>query len=76
VYKVNPREWLYTPTDDAYHFNDKQVDEIYQEKELSISFDIKPGVALDSSYGDGVDVTVLQKQKWQLVKKNVLGGLL
>jgi hypothetical protein len=30
VYKVNPREWLYTPTDAAYHFNDEQVDKIYQ----------------------------------------------
>jgi hypothetical protein len=31
VYKVNPLEWLYTPTDIAYHFDDEQVDEIYQE---------------------------------------------
>jgi hypothetical protein len=23
VYKVNPREWLYTPTDAAYHFDDE-----------------------------------------------------
>jgi hypothetical protein len=30
VYKVNPRERLYTPTDVAYHFDDEQVDEIYQ----------------------------------------------
>jgi hypothetical protein len=28
VYKVNPREWLYTPTDSTYHFDDEQVDEI------------------------------------------------
>jgi hypothetical protein len=30
VYKVNPRERLYTPTDVAYHFDDEHVDEIYQ----------------------------------------------
>jgi hypothetical protein len=69
VYKVNPHEWLHTLTDAAYHFDDKKVDKIYQEEELATSFVIKPGVALDSLVGDGADVTVLQKQKWQLVKK-------
>jgi hypothetical protein len=39
---VNPRERLYTPTDVAYHFNDEQVDEIYQEEELTTSFVIEP----------------------------------
>jgi hypothetical protein len=29
VYKVNARELLYTPIDDAYHFDDEHVDEIY-----------------------------------------------
>jgi hypothetical protein len=48
VYKVNPLEWLYTPTDIAYHFDDEQVDEIYQEEELSTSFVIEPNVARDS----------------------------
>jgi hypothetical protein len=38
VYKVNPHEWLYTPTDVAYHLNDEQVDEIYQDEELPTSF--------------------------------------
>ncbi len=42
VYKVNPCERLYTPTDFAYHFNDEQVDEIYQEEELTTSFVIEP----------------------------------
>jgi hypothetical protein len=32
VYKVNPYERLYTPTNAAYHFDDDQVDEIYQEE--------------------------------------------
>jgi hypothetical protein len=63
VYKVNPRERSYTPTDVAYHFNDKHVDEIYQEEELSTSIVVKPSAALDSLVGDGDDVTVLQKRK-------------
>jgi hypothetical protein len=29
VYKVNHREQFYNPTDDAYHFDDEQGDEIY-----------------------------------------------
>jgi hypothetical protein len=48
VYKVNPREWLYTPTDTAYHFDDQHIDEIYQEEELPTSFVVEPGAALDS----------------------------
>jgi hypothetical protein len=63
VYKVNPHEWLYTPTNSAYHFDDKQVDEIYQEEELPTSFVVEPGATLDSLVEDGVDDTVLQKQK-------------
>jgi hypothetical protein len=63
VYKVNPCERLYTPTDASYHFDDEQVDEIYQEEELSTSFVIEPVATLDSLVGDGADVTVLQKQK-------------
>jgi hypothetical protein len=59
VYKVNPREWLYTHTNAAYHFDDKHVDEIYQEEELPTSFVVEPGVALDSLVGDGDNVTVL-----------------
>jgi hypothetical protein len=41
VYKVNPRERLHTPTDATYHFDDEQVDEIYQEEELPTSFVIE-----------------------------------
>jgi hypothetical protein len=63
VYKVNPCERLYTPTDVVYHFDDEQVDEIYQEEELPTSFVVEPSVALDSLVGDGDDVTVLQKRK-------------
>jgi hypothetical protein len=63
VYKVNHREQFYNPTDDAYHFDDEQGDEIYQEEELPTSFVVEPRAALDSLVGDGADVTVLQKQK-------------
>jgi hypothetical protein len=63
VYKVNPHERLHTLTNATYHFDDEQVDEIYQEEELPTSFVIEPDAALDSLVGDGVDVTVLQKQK-------------
>jgi hypothetical protein len=70
---VNPREWLYTPTNVAYHFDDEQVDEIYQEEEMPTSFVVKPGVAFDSLDGDGDDVTILQKQKRQPVKKKCTG---
>jgi hypothetical protein len=61
VYKVNPHQWLHTPTDVVYHFDDEQVDEIYQEEELPTSFVIEPGTTLDSLVGDGANVTVLQK---------------
>jgi hypothetical protein len=59
VYKVNPCERLYTPTEVAYHFDDEQVDDIYQEEELSTSFVVELGVAHDSLLGDGDDVTFL-----------------
>jgi hypothetical protein len=49
--------------DAAYHSGDEQVDEIYQEEELLTSFVIKLGAELDSLVRDGVNVTVLQKQK-------------
>jgi hypothetical protein len=61
VYKVNPHERLYTPTEATYHFDDEEVDEIYREEELPTSFVVEPGVVLDSLVGDGDDVTILQK---------------
>jgi hypothetical protein len=60
---VNPRERLYTPTNAAYHFDDEQVDEIYQEEELPTCFVIEPDVALDSLAEYGANVTILQKWK-------------
>jgi hypothetical protein len=58
VYKVKPHEQLYTPTKDSYHFDDKHVDQIYREKELSNSFVVEPSAALDSLVGDNADVTI------------------
>jgi hypothetical protein len=69
VYKVNPRERLHTPADAAYHIDDGQVDEVFQEEELPTSFDVEPGAALDSLVGCGDEVTVLQKRKRQPMKK-------
>jgi hypothetical protein len=61
VYKVNPYERLYTPIDATYHFDDEQVDAIYQEEELPTPFVVEPSATLDSLVGDGANVTVLQK---------------
>jgi hypothetical protein len=63
VYKLNPRERLYTHIDVAYHFDDEYVDEIYREEELPTYFVVESGAALDSLDGEGADVTVLRKQK-------------
>jgi hypothetical protein len=63
VYKLNPCERLYTPNNSVYHFDNEQVDEIYQEEEFPTSFIVKPGATLDSLVGDGADVTILHKQK-------------
>jgi hypothetical protein len=50
VHKVNHPEWLYTSADTGYHdtptLND-DVDEIYQEEELSASFVVDPSAGLD-----------------------------
>jgi hypothetical protein len=63
VYKVNPCERSHTPIDAAYHFDDEQIDGIYQEEERPTSFVIELGAALDSLVRDDADFTVLQKRK-------------
>ena len=63
VYKVNPRERLHTPAEAAYHIENDNVDEVYQEEEIPMSFDIEPGAGLDSLVGGGDDVTVLHRRK-------------
>ena len=52
VYKTNPHEWLL-----------QHIDEMFQEEELSSSFDIDPAPALDSLHGDPNDITLPQKRK-------------
>jgi hypothetical protein len=76
VYKVNPREWLHTPGDAAYHDTltlDDDVDEVYQEEELPPSFAIDPGAGLDDLVGDADDMEmlVIVKQKRKPTKKKV-----
>jgi hypothetical protein len=54
-----PREWLHTPGDAGYHDTptlDDDVDEVYQEEELSPSFVIDPGAGLDDLVGDADDI--------------------
>ena len=71
MYKVNPRERLYTPGVEGYHIEDGQVDEVYQEEELPNSFTIGNGAALNSLVGDHNDINVPQKHKRQPRKKKV-----
>ena len=71
VHKVNPRERLYTPASAGYHFEDGQVDDVYQEEELPSSFTVGEGVVLNSLVGDRDDVTIPDKWKRQPKKKKV-----
>jgi hypothetical protein len=71
VYRVNLREWLHTPDDSGYHENQVptgKVDEVYQDDELSCSFNINPDLALDSLVGDANDVTLPEQRKQTLRK--------
>jgi hypothetical protein len=68
---VNPREWLHTPDDSGYHENQVpvgDVDEVYQDDELSCSFNINPYLALNSLVGDASDVTLPEQRKQTLRK--------
>jgi hypothetical protein len=72
VYRVNPREWLHTPDDSGYHENQvpaEEVDEVYQDDELSCSFNIDPELTLNSLLDDANDVTVPEQRKQTLRKK-------
>ena len=74
VYKVNPRERLHSPGDAGYHDSELEggeVDEVYQDEELSTSFHIEYGSGLDSLVGDREDITNLEKRKRQSIKKKV-----
>jgi hypothetical protein len=76
VYKVNPHERLHTPSDAGYHdaptLND-DVDEVYQEEDLSPSFIVDPGTGLNDLVGDADDIEmpVIVKQKQEPIKKKV-----
>jgi hypothetical protein len=76
VYKVNPHERLHTLRDAGYHDTltlDDDVDEVYQEEELSPSFAVDPGAGLDDLVGDADDIEmpIIVKQKWKPIKKKV-----
>jgi hypothetical protein len=68
VYRVNPRERLHTADDSGYLENQvlaREVDEVYQDDELSCSFNIDPELALNSLLG----LTVPEQRKQPLRKK-------
>jgi hypothetical protein len=72
VYRVNPHEWLHAPDDSGYHENQVasgEVDEVYQDDELSCSFNIDQDLTLNSLLSDANDVTVLGQRKQTLRKK-------
>jgi hypothetical protein len=73
VHKVNPREWLHTPGDAGYHDTltlDDDIDEVYQEEEMTSSFIIDPGAGLDDLVGDVDDIEMhVVKQKQKPIKK-------
>jgi hypothetical protein len=74
VYKVNPYEQLSTPDDSGYHENQvptREVDGVYQDDELSRSFNIDPDSALNSLLGNANNVTVLKQRKQDLRKKEI-----
>jgi hypothetical protein len=72
VYRVNPHEWLHTPDDSGYHKNQVpagEVGEVYQDDELTCSFNIDPDLVLNSFLGDVNDVTIPEQRKQTLRKK-------
>jgi hypothetical protein len=74
VHKVNPSEWLHTLGDVGYHDTptmDGDVNEIYQEEELSASFVVEPSLGLDDLVGDTDDIQTPEKRKWKPMKKKV-----
>jgi hypothetical protein len=65
--------WTTThPDDSGYHENQVavgEIDEVYQDDELSCSFNIDPNLTLNSLLSDANDVTVLEQWKQDLRKK-------
>jgi hypothetical protein len=63
---VNPRDRLHTPDDSGYHKNQVATgedDEVYQDDELSCSFNIDLDSTLNSLLSDTNDITVLEETK-------------
>jgi hypothetical protein len=75
VHKVNPCEWLHTPSDAGHHDTlmlDDDIDVAYQEEELPPSFVINPGVGLDDLVGDANDIEMhVVEQKHKPINKKV-----
>jgi hypothetical protein len=75
VHKVNPHERLYTLDNARYHGTltlDDDIDEVYQEEELSTSFIINPSAGLDDLVGDVDDIQMhVVKRKRKPLKKKV-----
>jgi hypothetical protein len=76
VHKVNPREWLHTPGDVGYRDTltlDDDIDEVYQEEELSPSFTINPGAGLDDLVrdADDIEMPIVVKRKWKPINRKV-----
>jgi hypothetical protein len=46
-----------------------ELDEVYQDDELSSSFNIDPNLTLDSLLSDANDVTVHEEREQQISKK-------
>jgi hypothetical protein len=46
-----------------------EVDKVYQDDELSCSFNIDPNLALESLLDDANDVTILEERVHELSKK-------
>jgi hypothetical protein len=75
VHKVNPHERLYTLGNAGYHGTltlDDDIDEVYQEEELSTSFIINPSAGLDDLVRDVDDIQMhVVKRKRKPLKKKV-----
>jgi hypothetical protein len=72
VYNVNLRERLYTPGEDEYRFvHLEQVDEVFQEEDLSTTFCIGSALALDSLVADINDLTCPETRRIQYVRRKV-----
>jgi hypothetical protein len=70
MYRVNPHERLHTPDDSGYHENHVAA-EVYQDDELSCSFNIDLDSTLNSLLDDANDVTVPELRKQALRKKEM-----